>query len=61
MNKLKEELLWAIKLITQIPKVLQYISIKESQIEVLLDCNKTCDNIRQRNMGTKKCVWNENY
>ena len=34
------------------------ISIKESQIKVVLDYNKTCDNMHlcQQNMGTKKSM-----
>ena len=45
-------------MITQNKKknILQYISIKDSQIEVIMDYNKTLNNIRQQNTGTKRCV-----
>jgi hypothetical protein len=52
-KKLKEELLWAVKLIMTIQKYLKQIIIKESQITVVLDYNKTCDNMSQQNVGTE--------
>jgi len=52
--KLKKELLWVLKLIMPIKECLKQTGIKEIQNKVILGYNKTCDNIYQRNLGTKR-------
>jgi len=41
-----------LKLIIPIKKYLKQIGIKEIQNKIILDYNKTCDNICQQNLGT---------
>jgi hypothetical protein len=54
-KKLKKEVLWAVKIILPIKKYLKAKQYQRSQVKVILDYNKTCDNIRvrQQNMGTE--------
>jgi hypothetical protein len=53
-NKLQKELPWAIKLIIPIKKCLKANQYKRKLNYVIMDYDKTCDNICQRNMGTKR-------
>ena len=52
-EEINKKLLSIIKLIMPIKKIYKQISMNKNQVDIVLDCNTNCDEICQRNIGTK--------